>query len=79
MPILTSFRVLVDSLELITSLSVMMPNLWYMHQETSPIAMQPLVQEKLDEFFDQGIIIPVEECTDWISSLAYSLKGNGKL
>ena len=28
-----------------------------------PIAMQPLVQEKLDEFMEQGIIIPVEEPT----------------
>ena len=29
--------------------------------------MQPLVQEKLDEFMEQGIIIPVEEPTDWVS------------
>ena len=29
--------------------------------------MQPLVCEKLDEFIDQGIIVPVEEPTDWIS------------
>ena len=44
-----------------------------------PIAMQPLVHEKLSEFIDQGIIIPVEELTDWVSSLAYSWKVNGKL
>ena len=44
-----------------------------------PIAMQPLVWEKLDEFMEQGIIIPVEEPTDWVSSLTYSWKANGKL
>ena len=37
-----------------------------------PIAMQPLVCVKLDEFIDQGIIVQVEEPTDWVSSLAYS-------
>ena len=45
----------------------------------SPITMQPLVCEKLDEFIDQGIIVPVEEPTDWVSSLAYSWKANGKI
>ena len=44
-----------------------------------PIAMWPLVHEKLDEFIDQGIIVPVEEPTDWVSSLAHTWKGNGKL
>ena len=44
-----------------------------------PIAMWPLVQEKLDEFMEQGIIVPVEEPMDWVSSLAYSWKANGKL
>ena len=44
-----------------------------------PITMRPLVQEKLDEFLEQGIITPVEEPTDWVSSLAYSWKANGKL
>ena len=44
-----------------------------------PIAMRPLVREKLDEFLEQGIITPVEEPTDWVSSLAYSWKANGKL
>ena len=44
-----------------------------------PITMQPLVHEKLDEFIDQSIIFPVEEPTDWVSSLAYSWKANGKL
>ena len=41
--------------------------------------MWPLVHEKLDEFLEQGIIVPVEEPTDWVSSLAYSWKANGKL
>ena len=43
-----------------------------------PIAMQPLVREKLDEFLEQGIIIPVEEPTEWVSSLAICLPGVGK-
>ena len=44
-----------------------------------PITMRPLVCEKLDEFLEQGIIVPVEEPMDWVSSLAYSWKANGKL
>ena len=44
-----------------------------------PIVMQLLVQEKLDELLDQGIITPVEEPIDWVSSLTYSWKANGKL
>ena len=44
-----------------------------------PISMWPLVHEKCNEFIDQGIIVPVEEPTDWVSSLAYSWKANGKL
>ena len=43
------------------------------------IVMQPLVCEKLDKFIDQDIIVPVEEPTDWGSSLAYLWKANGKL
>ena len=43
-----------------------------------PITMWPLVHEKLNEFINQGIIVPVEEPTDWVSSLAYSWKANGK-
>ena len=43
------------------------------------IAMWPLVHKKLDEFMEQGIIIPVEEPMDWVSLLAYSWKANGKL
>ena len=41
--------------------------------------MWPLVCEKLDEWLKEGIITPVEEPTDWVSSLAYSRKANGKL
>ena len=41
--------------------------------------MQPLVHEKLDEFLEQGTIVPVEEPTDWVSSLTYSWKANGRL
>ena len=41
--------------------------------------MRPLVHEKLDEWLKEGIITPVEEPTDWVSSLAYSRKANGKL
>ena len=44
-----------------------------------PIATWPLVREKLDEWLKEGIITPVEEPTDWVSSLAYSRKANGKL
>ena len=40
--------------------------------------MQPLICEKLNEFIDQGTIVPVEEPTDWVSSLAYTWKANGK-
>ena len=43
------------------------------------ITMQPLVHEKLEEFINQGIIVLVEEPTDWVSSLAFSSKANDKL
>ena len=38
-----------------------------------------LVCEKLEKFIDQSIIVSVEEPTDWVASLAYSWKANGKL
>ena len=41
--------------------------------------MRPLVDEKLQDMVDKGIIIPVTEPTDWVSSLAYSWKANGDL
>ena len=44
-----------------------------------PNCYAPLVCEKLDKFLEQGIIVPVKEPTDWVSSLAYAWKANGKL
>ena len=44
-----------------------------------PITLQPLVRDKLNEWEQEEIITPVEEPTDWVSSLAYSMKPNGKL
>ena len=41
--------------------------------------MWPLVCEKLNEFLEHRIIVPVEEPMDWVSSLTYSWKANGKL
>ena len=41
--------------------------------------MQPLVHEKLQEFINQGITVPDEEPTYWVSSLAYSWKATRKL
>ncbi len=41
--------------------------------------MCPLVKEKLEDMVAQGIIVPVTEPSDWVSSLAYSWKANGKL
>ena len=43
-----------------------------------PIAMWPLVHDKLDKFIN-CIIVPVEQPVDRVSSLAYSWKANGKL
>ena len=36
-----------------------------------------LVHEKLDEFINQGVIVPVMKPTDLVSSLAYSWMANG--
>ena len=44
-----------------------------------PIAMQIPVHDKLDEFINQGIIVPVTEPKDWVSSLIYLWKGNDQL
>ena len=44
-----------------------------------PIALRPLVRDKLNEWEQEEIITPVEEPTDWVSSLTYSMKPNGKL
>ena len=44
-----------------------------------PIVMWPLVREKLDEWLEENVITPVEEPTDWVNSLTYSIKPNGRL
>ena len=41
--------------------------------------MRPLVQEKLDEWLEENVITPVEEPTDLLNSLAYSIKPNRRL
>ena len=41
--------------------------------------MRPLVREKLDNWLEEDVITPVEEPTDWLNSLAYSIKSNGRL
>ena len=33
-----------------------------------PIAIQPLVDKKLDKLLEQEVIVPVTEPTDWVSS-----------
>ena len=46
-----------------------------MLHESAPLQLRPLVCEKLDEWLNRkDIITPVEEPTDWVSSLAYSHK-----
>ena len=44
-----------------------------------PIAIQPLVDKKLDKLLEQEVIVPVTEPTDWVSSLAYSWKADSDL
>ena len=44
-----------------------------------PIAIQPLVDKKLDKVLEQEVIVPVTEPTDWVSSLAYSWKAEDDL
>ena len=48
-------------------LHMMMQNLSSMSPHKCPIAMCPLMHEKLDEFLEQEIIVPVTEPTDWVS------------
>ena len=61
-----------------TSPYAVMQNPSYMHCGSAQLQCGT-VREKLDEFLEQGIITPVEEPMDWVSSLAYSWKANGKL
>ena len=44
-----------------------------------PIAIWPLVDNKLDKLLEQEVIVPVIEPTYWVSSLAYSWKADGDL
>ena len=46
-PIFTGLKVLVNSLELITSLSEMMPSLWYMHLESAQLLCNPWYMRNL--------------------------------
>ena len=41
-----------------------------------PIAIQPLVDKKLNKLLAQEVIIPVTEPKDWVSSLVYSWKAD---
>ena len=43
-----------------------------------PIAVHPLVHEKLDEFIEQEIIVPVTEPTDWVLLTGLFLEGQWK-
>ena len=44
-----------------------------------PIHMRDEVKAELDEMVSQGIIKKVDEPTDWVSSIVYVCKSNGKL
>ena len=43
-----------------------------------PLAIKPDIKEELDKMESMGVITPVKEATDWVSSLAYSQKSNGQ-
>ena len=44
-----------------------------------PISIHPKVNEELDKMVTLGIITPVNEPTDWVSSVAYTWKVSGEL
>ena len=44
-----------------------------------PIALHPKVKEHLDKMECLGVITHVDEPTDWVSSITYVQKANGKL
>ena len=44
-----------------------------------PIAIRPKVKAELDKMVELGVITPVDEPTDWVSSLAYAHKSNGDI
>lgn len=43
-----------------------------------PIHIQTAIKRELDEMLQLDVIAPVEEPTDWVSSLAYTQKTNGR-
>ena len=44
-----------------------------------PISRQPRVKAELDKLVKLGVITPVDEPTDWVSSVAYAWKESGEL
>ena len=43
-----------------------------------PIHIKDDIKKELDEVINLEVIIPVSEPTDWVSSVAYSQKSNGR-
>ena len=43
------------------------------------LSLQPKLEKELDEMVKQGIIVPVDEPTDWVNSLVVREKPNGSL
>ena len=43
-----------------------------------PMHIKDDIKKELDEMINLGVIIPVSEPTDWVSSVAYSQKSNGR-
>jgi hypothetical protein len=44
-----------------------------------PFADRPEVKQLLDDYVEQGLIVPVEEATDWAAPLVVLRRSNGKL
>ncbi|KAI0215978.1 hypothetical protein LSAT2_031955, partial [Lamellibrachia satsuma] len=44
-----------------------------------PIALQQPVKAELDILVKRGVLVPVEEPTQWVSQMAVVRKQNGKL
>ena len=43
------------------------------------LSLQPKLEKELDEMVKQGIIVPVDDPTDWVNSLVVREKPNGSL
>lgn len=56
----------------ITSFSVVHP------ARRGPIHIQTAIKRETDKMLSLDVIAPVEEPTDWVSSLAYTQKTNGR-